>query len=270
MSKFDGFVICSDFDNTLRRSDQSISEENSRAIKYFQDNGGLFTMATGRHSDMIAEFSDFFVPNTYVIIMNGTMIYDIESKKVIFSCPMDDNALEILHYIVKKYPLLSEIRIHSSDDIVTWKQGIDADEIINTVKNELKMPLYKEICVGDSNYISELKGDLEKFFGGKFSFDKSWPEGLEIHSTYSGKGVCVKKLKELLGENYTTIGVGDFENDISLIRDADIGVAVANATDSVKSVADIITVSNDEHAIAKIIYDIEKGIITHNYKKSEV
>ena len=259
---FNGFVICSDFDNTLRRSDQSISEENSKAIKYFQENGGLFTMATGRHSDMIGEFSEFFIPNTYVIIMNGTMIYDMESEKVIYSYPMDvKNSLDILHYIVENYGDLYQIRIHSSDDIVMWEQGTSADEIIKIVRNDLKMPLYKEICVGNPDYIIKLKNDLTDKFGMKFSFDRSWPEGLEIHSTDSGKGKCVKKLKELLGEGYTTIGVGDFENDITLVRDADIGIAVANADDSVKNVADIITVSNDDDAIAKIIYDIEKGVI---------
>lgn len=262
MKNFKGFVICSDFDYTLRRSDQSISEENSKAIKYFQDNGGLFTVATGRHSNMISEFSDYFVPNTYVIIMNGTMIYDIKSKKVILSYPMEkESSLEIIHYIVENYPNLLEIRIHNGEDILKWKQGINADEIIKAVNSELKFPLYKGICIGDPHMILDLKEDLQDKFGSQFGFERSFSQCLEIHSKDSGKGACIKKLKELLGASCTIIGVGDYENDISLIRNSDIGIAVANATDSVKEVADIITVSNDENAIAKIIYDIEKGII---------
>lgn len=260
MKNFKSFVICSDFDYTLRRSDKSISEENSKAIKYFQDNGGLFTVATGRHSNMISEFSDYFVPNTYVIIMNGTMIYDMKSKKVILSYPME-SSLEILHYVVENYPNLYEIRVHSGEAILKWKQGISADEIIDAVNSKLKFPLYKGICIGDPHMILDLKADLQNKFGSNYSFERSFSQCLEIHSKDSGKGACIKKLKELLGDDYKIIGVGDYENDISLIRDSDIGIAVANATDSVKKVADIITVSNDENAIAKIIYDIEKGII---------
>jgi len=51
--------------------------------------------------------------------------------------------------------------------------------------------------------------------------------------------------------------VGDFENDIDMIKAADIGYAVGNATDDVKKIADRITVSNDKAAIARIIEEIE-------------
>ena len=44
-----------------------------------------------------------------------------------------------------------------------------------------------------------------------------------------------------------------------MIKEAKIGIAVGNALDSVKAVADSVTVTNNDHAIAKIIYDIEKG-----------
>ena len=50
--------------------------------------------------------------------------------------------------------------------------------------------------------------------------------------------------------------VGDFENDISMIKEADIGYAVGNAADELKAVADRITVNAADGAIAKIIYEI--------------
>ena len=54
-----------------------------------------------------------------------------------------------------------------------------------------------------------------------------------------------------------TISVGDYNNDISMFKTAKIGIAVANACPDAKAAADIITVSNDENAIAKVIYDLE-------------
>ena len=56
-----------------------------------------------------------------------------------------------------------------------------------------------------------------------------------------------------------TIAVGDYNNDISMIRFAGAGYAVFNAVDEVKLAADHVTVSNNEHAIAKIIDDIDSG-----------
>ena len=77
----------------------------------------------------------------------------------------------------------------------------------------------------------------------------------------SGKGVAVKYLKNHLDEEiHTTIGIGDFENDITLLECADIGYAVSNAIDSVKKIADRQTVSNREHALAAVIEEIERGI----------
>ena len=57
------------------------------------------------------------------------------------------------------------------------------------------------------------------------------------------------------------VAIGDYNNDVEMIRTAGVGVAVANAASEAKAVADVITVSNEEHAIAKVIYDIESGSI---------
>lgn len=56
-----------------------------------------------------------------------------------------------------------------------------------------------------------------------------------------------------------TIAVGDYENDISMIRSAGVGYAAENACPAAKAAADRITVSNEEHAIAAIVADIESG-----------
>ena len=58
-----------------------------------------------------------------------------------------------------------------------------------------------------------------------------------------------------------TVAIGDYNNDISMIKAAGVGIAVANAVEEAKAVADIVTVSNEEHAIAKIIEGIERGEI---------
>ena len=58
-----------------------------------------------------------------------------------------------------------------------------------------------------------------------------------------------------------TVTVGDYHNDVSMLRAAKAGVAVANACDEAKAAAKYVTVSNDQHAIAQIIRDIESGRI---------
>ena len=76
------------------------------------------------------------------------------------------------------------------------------------------------------------------------------------------KGTVIPRLADILGiDMKKTVAVGDYYNDVSMIKAAGVGVAVANAVDEAKAAADYITVSNEESAIAHIIYDIEKGNI---------
>lgn len=60
-------------------------------------------------------------------------------------------------------------------------------------------------------------------------------------------------------EGLTIIGVGDYENDLSLIRMADIGIAVENAVDSLKQAADRVTIKNTDNAIAHIIHQLDRA-----------
>ena len=74
------------------------------------------------------------------------------------------------------------------------------------------------------------------------------------------KGAALPRLAEHLGTVMEkTIAVGDYDNDIGMLREAHVGVAVQNATDNAKAAADYITVSNEQSAIARIIADIESG-----------
>ena len=61
-----------------------------------------------------------------------------------------------------------------------------------------------------------------------------------------------------------TAAVGDYTNDVEMIKTAGVGIAVENANEDAKMAADYITVSNDNDAIARVIEDIESGKINFN------
>ena len=90
-----------------------------------------------------------------------------------------------------------------------------------------------------------------------FDFVQSEKHLYEILPKGVDKGLGLRKLTECLGcDMEKTVAVGDFDNDVSLVKEADIGYAVANAEEVVKEVADRITVPCQDHAIAKIIYEL--------------
>ncbi|MBR4770098.1 MAG: HAD hydrolase family protein, partial [Clostridia bacterium] len=94
--------------------------------------------------------------------------------------------------------------------------------------------------------------------GTDFEAARSWPIGLEFINRESNKGGAVRFLKERTGADLL-VTVGDYENDIPMLKEADIGFAVANAIDEVKAAADRVTKATcAEGAVAEIIGEIEK------------
>ncbi len=258
--KFDGFLICADHDGTVAQNGELLPQ-NKEAIDFFQQNGGIFTVATGRRQDFAMErYQSIIKPHVPIIIANGTMIFDMTDDLIIhrdFLCA-DDYGMVFdafsrakdavnLRIELESETLLFNPREDNSDDITARLHGREISKFVLDFTQEDKA--------------LELQGYLTEKFGHKYSVVRSWPTGLETFSKTAGKGGCLNQIKahikQYLGtEIHTTIGMGDFENDISLIESADIGVAMGNAPDHVKARADIVIGDYADGAFAKYIYSL--------------
>ncbi len=259
MKKYEGILICSDIDCTATSTDGSISPENIDAVKYFIQNGGAFTFVSGRHPKEMMPVRDMFGIQIPLLALNGSVIYDLNKNEYIYSSLLDKSADEPFDYIVNTYPdLMSEIIVKKQDHAYEFIRGEKSslDEIINIFHNVEKNEVFFNI---DSEQIARvLRLELLKNedYSRKFDFVRSWPKCLEILPVNGNKGSGVRVLKEYLGNITKTICIGDYENDISMIKYADIGYAVENACDELKAAADRITVSRNESALARIISEL--------------
>lgn len=249
MGKFDGILLATDLDGTLLDNDKQVSKENADAIRYFQSEGGLFTVATGRHPDFLQNYTDSFKINGYAIALNGNIIYDINDKKLLYVSKIKRTALEdLLGYITRNYK--DDIRfVHIHDESESYcYEGI------------LKGDACKCVIVGkEALSILDMKAKLTAKYGNLYNIVRSWDTGLEIYDVNSGKGKCIEYIKNMNPAILKTIAVGDYENDISMLEIADIGYAVKNAVPDALRAADRITdVDNEHNAIAWVIKDLEK------------
>ena len=104
-----------------------------------------------------------------------------------------------------------------------------------------------------------LRDALSKRFGDLFEVSRSCPTYVEVSCIEACKGTAARRLKDMLGAKLL-VTAGDYENDISMLRAADIGYAVGNASPEVKAAADRVTVDVSDHAIAAIIHDLDKAL----------
>jgi P-type E1-E2 ATPase len=82
---------------------------------------------------------------------------------------------------------------------------------------------------------------------------------LEIHPEGVSKAAMISKMKEIHGGDHTVVALGDFYNDLEMLREADFGIAMGNAPDEVKAVADMVTLTNDEGGVSEVIESLLSG-----------
>ncbi len=272
MGKFDGILICTDLDGTLLRNDGTISLENISAIEFFKSEGGTFTFVTGRMPFYTSDFYNAVKPNAPFGCVNGGGLYDYIAEKYIWMCPMKDDAVELIRCVDNKFPDVG-IQVNTfyktyfckeNPTMENFRKATKLDKIVCDY-TEINEPIAKVIFGSESNEeILEIEKNLLSHpMAEKFDFVRSERTLFEILPKGSGKGCAVKKLCEYLNIDINkTVAIGDYNNDISMLQAARLGIAVSNACPDVLKAADRITVSNEEHAIQKVINDLNEKIYT--------
>jgi hydroxymethylpyrimidine pyrophosphatase-like HAD family hydrolase len=142
------------------------------------------------------------------------------------------------------------IHRHHGDGPISWSR--DGDGCLRAVTRE--GPCYKFVFVCDTEeHTLDMRRALLAELGDRYHFDRSWPVGLEMTALDSGKGAAIRWMRAHLPGLRTVIAVGDYENDISMIEEADVGCAVADAIPAVREAADRVIVPHTEHAIRCIV-----------------
>lgn len=267
MGKFDGYLLGSDLDGTLLKKDKSISDENKTAIEYFKSEGGIFTFFTGRLPIGAKPVLDMITPNGYVACANGAGIFDPADGKIIWSMTLADGVKDMLDTIVEEIPQIGfEV---TTDQIYFAKKSPQTekhriDEHLPDICCDYKTfdePIIKILFGVAEKDIDKLVETIENHPNAKlFDYIRSDKEYFEILPKGASKGELLKKIAELHGiDMKNTIVAGDNDNDVSMLEVAGVGVAVSNASPAAKKAANYHTVSNEEHAIARIIKDLEEG-----------
>lgn len=256
MGIFDGYLICSDLDGTFTGS-VDVIEANSRAVKYFTDNGGRFSFVTGRTARYLKEQSFFEIMNAPAGIFNGSLIYDYENNKVLREARLDFKLEEFKDVIGDWSKRIETFGIYN-DVVSPSERGSSLDEY----KDIMDENVLKIVCAFDDVKMTDEFKEFalnNKFFYNTF-ISKSWPTGVEFNPSNGTKGDVIRFIKQYLGDIHTTVGIGDFENDVTLIKYADIGVATGNAVKPLKDIADLIVKDCKEYALKDLIGIIEKRI----------
>lgn len=266
-------LIASDFDGTIYDAEAPfIPPENQKAIEEYIAAGGIFILATGRMYQSIKPYAKQLNLHDEIIAYQGASIYNLANDELLFHNPMStDDTIPILKYIeASGY----HCQIYYNDIYYINTPNAYSIKYCNycgipmTLTN---MPLSDYIRVNNINPTKimvilpseDLMGvfnqKIERDFGEKFGFARSGGTFLEIINIKANKGIALKHLAEKYNiRREEIVAIGDSTNDISMIKYAGMGIAVANAMDELKEVADYIGDYAANNAVAKIIQMIIK------------
>ena len=243
-------MIVTDLDRTLMRTDKTISDYSADVLNRCRQSGIKVAFATARPKRTVNHFFES-IPADAVILHNGVVVYVDDS---LFHCCgiASDIKNNILLSISQDYPestLSVEIDdvFYANFDVSTvWNYT----QAIRTDFTDLPNKSADKIIVGVSSM-----DDIERFT--KYLPNDLYIEmndgklGLIMHRNAT-KQAAIKSIADHFGYNLNDIAAfGDDYNDIGMLRECGIGVAVVNALDEAKVVSDYICESNDNDGVAR-------------------
>ena len=264
-------LIACDVDGTLFDDRFILSDVDKAAIKKAQAKGVKFTLCSGRSYVSLKGFAkelDIDPENSYIVGFNGGVVYDMQNNKAVHKVDLGVEISLQTAEIFKDMQINAEIIVYIDAENVLYEKGAvygpayqatskvewkDSEDIIADIRNAEYVA--KVIFLGENTDLHKLKKELENKLGSKAYVLFSSEILLEVMVPECSKAGGVRWLCNKYDIDISeVIAIGDNHNDISMISEAGLGVAVANGVDALKEIAGYVTVNDCTNgAVAEVI-----------------
>ncbi|MCL2153204.1 MAG: Cof-type HAD-IIB family hydrolase [Oscillospiraceae bacterium] len=255
--------VAVDIDGTLLNNSSQVSKRNEQAIKDVINAGIIFSLSTGRPLQGVSAFVDMVGADMPFIIYNGAMVVTSKSKQVLHETTLSG---ELASGVVR----LGQQR---GTNVFVYRDGkMHVTEISQPVEHYISYFKISPFVVEDlvelasrgvtkvlfrdtPDRITDLQNEAAILFKDKLNYFTSQPNLLEFVDSATSKGAAMRVIGERYGiPQCEMMAIGDSYNDIEMIRHAALGVAMGNAPQEIKDIADAVTSTNEEDGVAEAIY----------------
>ena len=255
-----------DLDGTLTNSKKDVTPDTKKAIHAAIDAGITIILASGRPSRgmfHVANELELEKLGGYILSYNGGEIIDCKTHQVVYKQMLPTDLYKDICDTAKENGLMP--LTYTNDFIVTENKqdeyvlreqicvNMDIQEVSN-LGTDIDHQVVKFLAVGDPIKTEACVDIFKAKFGDKINPFLSEPYFLEITPPGIDKAASILRLCEILGISMENVcAMGDGLNDLTMLGQAGISVAMENASDRVKSFAKYITKTNDEDGVAHFI-----------------
>lgn len=260
MNKYE--LITFDMDGTLLDSEKKISKDSIEMIKKAVKAGKKVTLSTGRCIPELNAYLKLLPEIQYIICMSGALVYDVINQRTINSHTISVPIVQKILKEVKDFNLM--IHLLSTDSIVQKNKVRRMEDYhmgaYQTMFNEItikpediflyyehnSIPLYKvNLYMRNQQERMELRKRLVPI---GLTLIDAGQSSLECTAQNVSKGLGLSKLCDYLHIPLDrTIAVGDADNDLEILNCAGLAIAMGNATQSIRKIADVVVNDNDHN-----------------------
>ena len=244
---FSDILLTVDYDRTLTAPDSTIPERNLEAIRYFMENGGAFTVNTGRSMPMIRAFRDIVPVNAPLLLYNGSASFDLQTGKLSACKEIPLSQEKVVAELMELFPDMTvEVQgldahyaftenpgwdAYSDHNLCAKAHALPADDLGPFVKFTLYGEFYDatvarlfQATEEEWRRMDEAEEILRERYGESCEVFRAAARIIDVHAKGVSKNRAARELKEQLGRKIL-ICVGDGENDVPMLKGADYAFA---------------------------------------------
>ena len=247
---FSDILLTVDFDRTLTAPDSTIPERNLEAIRWFIENGGAFTVNTGRSLPMAQAFKDKVPTNAPLLLYTGAAAYDVQQDQMVFMHEIQLDMWKTVRELIAMFPDLT-VEVQALDKHYNFipNPAWDAFSANNCAYGTaedgqdlgpfLKFAIYGEIRDVTVNHLfsgteeeirrmDEAENALRETYGNDLAIFRAGPRVIDVQVAGISKCRAARELQQKLGRKIL-VCAGDAENDVVMLDGADYAFVPADA-----------------------------------------
>lgn len=255
-------AVFSDFDGTLLTSDHKISPRTLAAITRITNNGIPFVPISARSPLGILPYAKQIENYDVIVAFSGALILD-RALNVLYSVNISADDIQAINQELAQYPDLG-VNYYTDDDCVArdvnnkwtiFERGVTGIQIDPYDESAVYSP-HKIQIIGEVEEILDVENRLKERFP-HLAICRSHPNFLEVMEKTATKGNAVRFLESYFNvKEEEAIAFGDNFNDLDMLQNVGLGVAMGNAPEEIKQAANRVTASNNEDGLALILEEV--------------
>ena len=257
-------MLVLDIDGTIFKKDYTASERVKQTLKSLVKKGIKVVLCTGRMYAATKQIAKELELNTPVISYQGGLVKNfLNDEKTLFEKTMDEDlSLDVIKELKKRnifFNLYINDELLVEHDSILIQQYVDARNIkyriVGNCENLNLKGMNKILAIDDDiTLIENLQKEMAQRYKDKLYVIRSTPRFCEFSNPEATKGNAVRFLADMWGiKKEEIMACGDQDNDIEMLLAAGVKVAMGNATEDLKKIADYVTDSVDNDGVVKAV-----------------